>query len=91
MGDKSPILPLRFWDEEKSNLFMNEQILDLAQAWGFPQEQDGEGNWSIYPKKKIERWQLSQAGERWLLIVEGVPQINLTLKEALVFLKRRLS
>ncbi|MCU0533906.1 MAG: hypothetical protein MUD14_08420 [Hydrococcus sp. Prado102] len=70
---------------------MNEKILGQAQAWGFPHEQDSEGNWSIYPKKKIERWLLYQAGERWLLAVDGVPQINLTSKEVLVFLKRRLS
>jgi hypothetical protein len=77
--------------KKKVKLFMNEQILGQAQAWGFPQEKDSEGNWSIYPQNKIERWRLSQAKERWLLVVDGVPQINLTSKETLVFLKRRLS
>jgi hypothetical protein len=77
--------------KKKANLLMHEQILSQAQAWEFPQEKNSEGNWSIYPKKKTERWQLSQAGERWLLLVDGVPQINLTLEEVLVFLKRRLS
>lgn len=70
---------------------MNERILSQAQAWGFPQKRDGEGNWSIYPKKKTERWQLSQAKERWLLVVGGIPQINMTNEEVLVFLERRLS
>jgi hypothetical protein len=89
MGDKSPIFPLRFWDEQK-NEFMNERILGQVQAWEFPYEQNSEGNWLIYPRKKTERWQLSQAGERWLLVVSGVPQINLTNEEVLVFLERRL-
>ncbi|OKH25152.1 hypothetical protein NIES593_05145 [Hydrococcus rivularis NIES-593] len=71
---------------------MSERILHQAQAWGFLCQRDGLGNWLIYPKKRTERWQLSQAqaGERWLLVVGGVPQMNMTTEEVLVFLECRL-
>jgi len=70
---------------------MSEHILESAESWGFFCFQDSEGNWIIQPKEKTERWQLSQTGERWLLAVGGVAQIDLTSKEASIFLKRRLS
>lgn len=67
---------------------MTEYLLNQAKVWGFPCEKKDEDNWCISPQQTAERWQLCQAGERWVLMVNGVAQISLSPEEVLVFLKR---
>jgi hypothetical protein len=70
---------------------MNEMIFSQANAWGFPCACSVQGNCQILPQQKTERWTLQLVGDRWLLLVGDVPQINLHPQEATVFLERRRS
>lgn len=68
---------------------MMESLLSQADPECCRIERDYQGNCQILPKQSTGRWKLQQAGDRWLLIVGGVPQVNLHLPEAIAFLKRR--
>ncbi len=68
---------------------MTERILSQASSWSFLCERDREGNWQILPHQKTERWFLQQVGDKWLLVVGNVPQVNLHPPEAMSFLERR--
>jgi hypothetical protein len=70
---------------------MIEKILTQAKAWGFVCEYDLQGNWHILPQQETERWKLQLVGDRWLLLIGDVPQINLHPPEAIIFLSRRWS
>lgn len=70
---------------------MSNRVLNQASSLGFMCECDQKGNWQILPPQQTERWLLQQVGERWLLLVGGVPQVNLHPPEAIAFLERRLS
>jgi len=70
---------------------MNASVLNQAKDWGFICECDQTDTWQILPQKRIARWKLRLVGERYLLIVGGVPQVNLHPPEALAFLERRRS
>jgi hypothetical protein len=67
---------------------MIERLLSEVESGCCRIERDHEGNYQILPKQATRRWKLQQAGDRWLLIVGGVPQIHLHLPEAIAFLKR---
>jgi hypothetical protein len=69
----------------------DQSLLNQASAWGFICERDLHNNWQILPKLRTTRWKLQQSGERWLLLVDGVAQVNLHPPEAIAFLKRRSS
>lgn len=68
---------------------MIENILSQALSWGFTCNTDAEGQWQVLPKNKKEKWQLKLTQDRWLLVVNGVPQITFCSQEAQIFLKRR--
>ncbi|MGB5959204.1 MAG: hypothetical protein WBG73_00990 [Coleofasciculaceae cyanobacterium] len=68
---------------------MVENVVSQALTWGFICECDQLGNMQIFPSQPTEKWELRQAGDRWLLLVSGVPQISLHVPETLAFLERR--
>ena len=70
---------------------MTTNVLNQAKEWGFVCERDRTGNWQIFPLQKTARWELRLVGERFLLLVGGVPQVNLHPPEAIAFLERRRS
>ncbi|HEY9794858.1 MAG TPA: hypothetical protein V6D30_04385 [Leptolyngbyaceae cyanobacterium] len=69
----------------------DQSILNQASTWGFICERDQHNNWQILPKLRTTSWKLQQNGERWLLLVDGVAQVNLHPPEAITFLERRWS
>jgi hypothetical protein len=69
----------------------DQSVLNQASAWGFSCERDPHNNWQILPKLRTTSWKLQQNGERWLLLVDGVAQVNLHPPEAIAFLERRWS
>jgi hypothetical protein len=69
----------------------DQSVLNQAEAWGFICERDSQNNLEILPKQGTRSWKLKQSGERWLLLVNGVAQVNLHEPEAIAFLKRRSS
>jgi hypothetical protein len=69
----------------------DQSVLNQASAWGFSCERDLHNNWQIVPKLRTTSWKLQQNGDRWLLLVDGVAQVNLHEPEAIAFLKRRWS
>lgn len=70
---------------------MTNRVLSQASSLGFTCECDQIGNWQILPFRQAERWKLQQVGERWLLLVGDIPQVNLHPPEAIAFLERRSS
>jgi len=68
---------------------VTEDILSQASSWGFICECDQMGIWRIIPSQETERWELQQVEDRWLLVVGGIPQVNLHQSEAIAFLERR--
>ena len=68
---------------------MIQSLLNQADPECYRIECLSQGNCQILPKQSTGRWKLQQAGDRWLLIVGGVPQINLHPPEVIAFLKRR--
>ena len=66
-------------------------VLNQAKDWGFVCEHDQTGNWQIFSHQKTAQWELRLVGDRFLLIVGGVPQVNLHPPEAIAFLERRRS
>lgn len=70
---------------------MVENVVSQALSWGFVCECDPQGNMQILPSRQTDRWELHEAGERWLLLVSGVPQVSLHTPEAIAFLERRRS
>lgn len=68
---------------------MNDSIFSQAQAWGFICDIDIQGKWQILPQQAVEGWKLQQIEDRWLLIVNDVPQILCHSSEAAEFLERR--
>jgi len=64
------------------------RLLRIARALGFFCFQDDQSRWRIQPSASVDYWYLQQADERWLLVVNQVPQILLRLAEALAFLHR---
>lgn len=72
-----------------TNPIMRETVLSQAKAWGFVCEEVTQNTWQIVPQRQTERWKLKSVGDRWLLIVGEIPQINLHPHEAIAFLERR--
>lgn len=68
---------------------MNDSTLSQARSWGFICNLDIQGKWQILPQQAVEGWKLQLVEDRWLLIVNGVPQILCHPSEAVVFLERR--
>lgn len=68
---------------------MVEDVVSQALSWEFVCEQDQLGNRQIFPLQPTERWELREEGERWLLLIGGVPQVFLHAPEAISFLERR--
>lgn len=68
---------------------MVENVVTQAIAWGFVCECDLLGNMQVLPLQSTERWELCEVGDRWLLLVGGVPQVSLHALEAIAFLERR--
>lgn len=68
-----------------------QNIINQASSWGFVCKSEPLGKWKILPHQKTARWELQQVEDRWLLLVNGVAQVNLYPAEALVFLERRWS
>ncbi len=64
-------------------------MLKKATEWGFVCNEDNQGNKQILPQNPTDRWKLQQIGEKWLLLIGNVPQVNLHLPEAIAFLERR--
>ncbi|MGD1863832.1 MAG: hypothetical protein ACFB0D_04685 [Phormidesmis sp.] len=64
------------------------RLLRISNALGFFSSQDDQARWRIQPSESEDFWYLQQEGERWLLVVNQVPQILLRLAEALAFLQR---
>jgi hypothetical protein len=68
---------------------MRNTVLNQAKAWGFICEEETQGIWQILPQQPTERWKMQLVGDRWLLIVGDLPQVNLHHHEAIAFLERR--
>lgn len=68
---------------------MKDTVLKQAKAWGFVCQEDTQGTWQILPQQPKERWKMNLVGDRWLLIVGDIPQINFYSHEAIAFLERR--
>lgn len=68
---------------------MVENVVSQALSWGFICEGEELGNRQIFPLQSTERWELREVGDRWLLLVGGVPQVSLHPPEAIAFLERR--
>jgi hypothetical protein len=66
-----------------------EDVVSQALSWGFVCDHDQLGNRQIFPLQATERWELREDGERWLLLVGGVPQVLLHAPETISFLERR--
>ena len=62
----------------------------LASKWRFSSYEDDQGSWRIQPQTYDRRWYLRQERERWLLVVNDVPQIWFQVSEASKFIERRL-
>lgn len=59
-----------------------------ASALGCFCEKDKQGNWRIYVRNHQDYWYLQQDIERWLLVVNGVPQMLLQRAEVIAFIQR---
>lgn len=59
-----------------------------ASALGFLCEKDEQGNWQIRTHGHSDHWYLQQDYQRWLLVINGVPQILFQRAEAIAFIKR---
>ena len=70
---------------------MKEKVLKQAKAWGFICQKDIQEIWQILPQQPTERWKMKLVGDRWLLLIGNVPQINFYPHEAIAFLDRRRS
>jgi len=68
---------------------LNHQLLQEAQAWGFVVEANPPEAWQICPPSGVP-WTLcySSTQERWILVVQDIPQIRFTPSEAIDFLAR---
>lgn len=69
----------------------DDELLQVAQTWGFQCELNEQGLWCIHPSDLEQRWLLQQRSDRWLLVVDGVAQISFYGEDALRFLERRRS
>ena len=63
-------------------------LLRLASVLGYFCEKDKQGNWQIYARNHQDDWYLRQDAERWLLVINGVPQILFQSAEAIAFIQR---
>jgi hypothetical protein len=70
---------------------MNDSLISQALSWGFICDLRVLGKWQILPQQAGEGWRLQLVGDRWLLIVNDVPQILCHPSEVTVFLERRLA
>ncbi len=66
-----------------------ENLLNQAARWGFICELDEVGRTFIYSDNPPARWSLQLVGDRWILRINEVPQINFQPLEALQFLERQ--
>ena len=64
-------------------------LLRSASALGFFCEKDKQQNWRIYARGHQDNWYLQQDFDRWLLVINGVPQIWFQGAEVIAFIKRR--
>jgi hypothetical protein len=71
------------------NSILIEMVLERAKSWGFVCKEDTEGSWQIFPQQPTQRWKMHLLGDRWLLLIGDVPQVNLHPHEAIAFLERR--
>ena len=62
----------------------------LASKWRFSSYEDDQGSWRIQPQTYDRRWYLRQERERWLLVVNDVPQIWFQTSEVSKFIERWL-
>ena len=68
---------------------VNDNTLSQALSWGFICNLDEQGKWQILPQQAVEGWKLLLVEDRWLLIVNDVPQMLCHSFEAIEFLERR--
>ena len=77
--------------------YNDKTLVALATAHGFLCSQDKQGQWRIETppgnrqptqSAKTQAWSLQQEGDRWLLSIEGTPQIWFRISEAIAFLLR---
>jgi hypothetical protein len=67
----------------------DEELVEIAQSWGFRCIANEQGHWCITPVTGSESWTLVRRGDRWLLLVDAVPQISFYGEDVLRFLERR--
>jgi hypothetical protein len=70
---------------------MAQSLLNQASFCGCVCKRDPLGNWRIFSSQKDAKWELQQVEDRWLLVVDDMPQANLNATQAEGFLKRRCS
>ena len=87
MASQNALLSMDFESQDQS--VNTTRLLRVAITLGFYCFQDEKNNWRIQPGESVDDWYLQQEGERWLLIVNQVPQILLRIAEALAFLQRQ--
>ncbi len=64
-------------------------VVSQAKTWGFICQCQESNLWQINPQQTSQKWQLKQDEDRWILSVEGVPQLRLDTEEAIAFLESR--
>ena len=68
---------------------MLDPVVSQAKTWGFICQRQESNLWQINPQQTSQKWQLEQVEDRWILLVEGVPQLCLDPEGAIAFLETR--
>jgi hypothetical protein len=64
-------------------------VLLQARQLNFVCRKNEQGNWQILPARSRDRWQLNFVEDRWVLSIDGIPQIWLSVQDAIKFLQDR--
>lgn len=69
---------------------MSNNLLEQARLSGFIYQVNNQGYGQITPSQSGQPWKLQQIeDQRWLLIINEIPQISFIPSEAVAFLQRR--
>ncbi|MEL6605975.1 MAG: hypothetical protein AAFP20_22410 [Cyanobacteria bacterium J06614_10] len=68
----------------------NNTIVKLASESGFSCYKNEQNKWRIEPREDGKNWYLLESDERWLLVIEDVPQILFRPSGAIAFIQRWL-
>jgi len=69
-------------------LIDSKKVLKKAREWGFPCHEFQSASYLILPLSSAEKWQLQFDQDRWLLLLEDIPQVFLLSAQVIIFLNR---